>query len=266
MTKSHTDLKPIRLLLKNADGVAEDVTDHALLQKRFKSLAGAVNDAYRLRYGGAGGGGGPADVIGLLAVISDFLQLMPSLDSQYGADGELPISDAADAVDEALRCLAELETWLDRLDLSASRENVLDLQLGIGYWAMRHRLPIHAAEAIVNALAVRSNAAETRQETAAVYALMQGFIQLLSPALSGDLERSNPERPWRLLNLNFAITAIRTGDATMMRYAFDTLNAHLPDERAGFYEEAYALASQPGFPLETKSMIESEYARWTGIH
>ena len=116
--------------------------------------------------------------------------------------------------------------------------------------------------AIVNALAARSNAATTRQETAAVYALMQGFIQHLLPQLGADLERSNPERPWRLLNLNFAITAIRTGDATMMRYAFNELNLHLPDECAGFYQEALALASRPGFPNETRQLIEVEYLRW----
>jgi hypothetical protein len=96
--------------------------------------------------------------------------------------------------------------------------------------------------------------------------MMQGFINHFSPALKADLERSNPERPWRLLNLNFAITAIRTGDASLMRYAFDTLNGHLPDERSGFYEEAHALACQPGFPLATQVLIQSELARWTRAH
>ena len=95
---------------------------------------------------------------------------------------------------------------------------------------------------------------------------MQGFISHFSTALEADLERSNPQRPWRLLNLNFAITAIRSGDAALMRYAFDTLNSHLPDERSGFYEEAHALASQPGFPQETKGLIEAEITRWTRVH
>jgi len=96
--------------------------------------------------------------------------------------------------------------------------------------------------------------------------MMQGFIGHFSPNHRADLERSNPQRPWRLLNLNFAITAIRTGDPSLMQYAFDTLNANLPDERAGFYEEAHALASQPGFPLATRGLIEAEIARWTRVH
>lgn len=260
MSKPESNVKPIRLRFNNADTVV--VADHAPLRERFASLAVAVNDAYSHR---AGGSAGATDAVGLIAITGDFLALMQNLDSQYGADSELPLTDAAGAVDEALRCLAELDAWLDRLELSDKREILHTVQLGIGYWAMRHRLPILAAEPIVNALADQSNRAATRQEAAAVYAMMQGFVQHLAPLLKADLERSNPERAWRLLNLNFAITAIRTGDAAMMRFAFDTLNTNLPDERAGFYAEAVALASQPGFPLETRALIGAEYARWTRI-
>jgi len=261
MSEPKTSVKPIRLLFNNADGA--HLADHAPLRARFASLAKSVSEACQQRFGGSAGA---TDAIPLITIVGDFLPLMQNLDVQYGADGELPVIDAAGAVDEALRCLAELDSWLDRLGLSEKREILNAVQLGIGYWAMRHQLPIYAAEPIVNALAAQSNRAKTRQESAAVYALMQGFVQHLAPFLKADLERSNPERAWRLLNLNFAITAIRTGDAAMMRFAFDILNTHLPEERSGFYEEAYALASQPGFPLETRALIEAEHARWTRIH
>jgi hypothetical protein len=257
MSERKTPAKPIRLLLNNA-GKA-DLADHAPLRERFASLATAISHACRQS---AGGG----EAIGLVAIVGDFLPLMQNLDLQYGADSELPLADAGGAVGEALHCLAGLDSWLDRLDLSGQRENIHTLQLGLGYWAMRHRLPILAPESIVNALASRANDATTRQEAAAVYALMQGFVEHLAPSLRADLERSNPERAWRLLNLNFAITAIRTGDAAMMRFAFDTLDRHLPEERAGFHEEACALARQPGFPPETREILEAEFARGTRIH
>ena len=51
-----------------------------------------------------------------------------------------------------------------------------------------------------------------------------------------------------------------------MRFAFDRLNQYLPDERLGFYAEAYAVASQPGFPADTRRLIETEIARWTRVH
>ena len=254
------EIKPIRLVLNAGQDAGDDAL--APLNKHFRVVAEAVNDAYRQRVDG-----NPAnDPISRLAIVSDFLSVMSRLDDKYGADSALPIDDAPDAVDEVLRCLAELESWLIRLDLAGQIARIQSVEIGVGYWAMRHGLPVFTVEPIVNALAAQSNAATSKQETAAIYALMQGFISHFSPLLEADLERSNPQRPWRLLNLNFAITAIRSGDAALMRYAFDTLNSHLPDERSGFYEEAYALASQPGFPQETKGLIEAEITRWTRVH
>ena len=255
--------KPIRFKLN----AGQDTKDDALasLNEHFRRVSDAIQDAYRERYA-ASSGGGPSDALTMLAVVGDFLTVMSRLDGQYGADATLPIENVPQAVDEALRALADLESWLIRLELEVQRVPLHAIAIGVGYWAMRHGLPVSVTELIVNALAAQSNAASSKQETAAVYAMMQGFIRHFSPGLKADLERSNPHRPWRLLNLNFAITAIRSGDAALMRYAFDTLNAHLPDERSGFYAEAHALACQPGFPLETRGLIEAELARWTRAH
>ena len=257
------EIKPIRFV-NNAGQESEDDA-LASLDEHFRAMAIAIQHTYRERFAGAVGGTAN-DAIALVAIVGDFLAVMARLDRQYGADGTLPIDDAPDAVDEALRALAELESWLIRFELNAQCPRLHAIEIGIGYWAMRHALPVSAVEPIVNALAEQANAAASKQETAAVFAMQQGFISHFSPALQADLERSNPQRPWRLLNLNFAITAIRTGDAVLIRYAFDTLNAHLPDERAGFYEEAHALSCQPGFPPETRRLIEAEFACWTRVH
>ena len=257
MHESKTRIPPIRLHLDGAD--ADASADHRTLQARFAALSHAVDATSRRTIDSDG-------TTRLMAIAGDFLPAMQSLDGQYGTDGELPMDDIGEAVDEALRALAELDVLLDRGEISAQRENLHALQIGIGYWAMRHHIPMYATEPVVNALAAQANRATTRQDAAAVYALMQGFVQHFAPQLQADLERSNPERPWRLLNLNFAIASIRTGDAAMMRFAFDTLNRHLPNECAGFYEEASALAAQPGFPLETRGMIEAECAKWAKSH
>ena len=258
------EIKPIRMMINAGLDAKDDAL--ASLVEHFHRAAGAVQAAHRERYPGASAGAKADDAIMLLAVVGDFLAVMARLDQEYGPDRSLPIEDAPEAIDEALRALTELESWLIRFGLSDQLDRLQTLEIGIGYWAMRHGLPITAVEPIVNALAEQSNAADSKQETAAVFALMQGFISHFSSAHEADLERSNPQRPWRLLNLNFAITSIRTGDEALMRYAFDTLNAHLPDERCGFYEEAHALASQPGFPLATRGLIEAEIVRWTRVH
>ena len=189
-----------------------DAKDDALasMAEHFRVASNAIHAEYRERYGGGVNG---SDAIALTRVVGDFLAVMSRLDDEYGADRPVPIEDAPNAVDEALRALADLESWLIRLGLPEQLPHIQALEIGIGYWAMRHELVIFAVEPIVNALAAKSNTADSKQETAAVYAMMQGFISHFSPTLKADLERSNPQRPWRLLNLNFAITAIRTGDA-----------------------------------------------------
>ena len=181
-----------------------------------------------------------------------FLATFEALDRQYGGHGKLPIEDAEELVAAALTQMAHLE----------KTPEFAELTLGVALWAMRHDVAIRVAEPLANALAMRSNEAKTREELAAVFGLMQGVIAHVSPLLCADLERSNPERPWRVLHANFAITAIRTEDAQMMAYAFDALDSALPDERAGFYGEALALAMNARIPEEVRGAIAGRHRRW----
>ncbi len=257
------EIKPIRFTSKDTLDQAASISDPIVaLSAQFAPLAETIL-----------GQKPAASVCESVQVISGFLQAAASLDKCYGEDAELPVEGAADAANEACRAMADLQNQLARLDLGAHYEtpqsamNALDAcAIGIGLWCMRHQLVIAAAEPIINALARRANDAASKQETAATFALMQGFVVHLKPMFQADLERSNPDRPWRVLTVNFAITAIRTGDESMMRYAFDNLNQALPDERAAFYAEAHTLASLPGFPDGVRIQIEQEHRRFSPIH
>ena len=177
------------------------------------------------------------------------LGALEALDRQYGGLAALPVEDADELV-------ASLTT-----DLAYLEDN--DLIVGAALWAIRHDVAITVAEPVVNALATRSNRAATKQEIAAVFGLMQGLIAHVAVRLSPDLERSNPERPWRVAHVNLAITAIRTEDPAMIDFAFDALDAALPDERAGFYSEALALALAPGIASAVRERIEARHLKWT---
>lgn len=190
--------------------------------------------------------------------VSDFLVLMARLDETYGAFAPTPIHDAATAANAAL---VTLSAW----NLTATPP-LRRTAVAIAYWMMGHDLPIDAAAPLVNALAVEANETDEPHALRAVYALMQGFQQHLHPTLGQDLEQSNPERPWRLLNLNFAIVGIRTGDVEMARFAFDRLDDYLPLECGGFYREAHTLASAPNFPKPLFALIEARLQRWTPTH
>ena len=163
--------------------------------------------------------------------LAGYLRTIEAIDRRHGGTGPLPLEDAAELADAAI--------------VEAHRMGDEDLVLGLAMWAVRHEIALRTVEPVVNALAHTSNAARSAQELSAAFGLMQGFIAHLAPTLAADLERSNPERPWRVLHVNFAITAIRSEDPALMEHAFDALDRALPDERAGFYAEAVALALGP---------------------
>jgi len=177
------------------------------------------------------------------------LRILESIDRHHGGSGPLALEDAPELADALL--------------VEAARLGEDDLVLGTALWALRHEVALRAVEPVANALARRSNTARSAAELAAVFGLMQGFISHVAPGLAADLERSNPERPWRILHANFAITAIRTEDPALMAFAFDALDAALPDERTGFYGEAMALALAPGIAPAVREAIEARLRRWT---
>ena len=181
--------------------------------------------------------------------LAGYLRTLQAIDRRHGGTGALPLEDAPELIDAAI--------------VEAHRLAEDDLVVGLALWAVRHEVALRAVEPVVNALANRSNSAAGAQQLAAVFGLMQGFIAHVAPALAADLERSNPERPWRVLHVNFAITAIRSEDPALMAYAFDALEAALPDERAGFYAEAMALALGPRIAPAVREAIEARHHYWT---
>ena len=212
----------------------------AELVKRFESLAPLQLAAYRTTHAS--------------------LRTLQSIDKQYGGMAPLELEDAPSLVGGIHTQLARWDAEAVRHKLAAAA-TLAEVTIGVALWAIRHGVALDVVEPVVNALAWRSNNAKGKAELAAVYSLMRGVIAHVAPRLAPDLERSNPERPWRLLHANLAITAIRTEDPDAIDAAFDLLDAALPDERAGFYAEALARALAPGVAPAVRERIEERHRR-----
>ena len=239
------------------------VDEHAGLHRQFDSLSTALTSAHlRVRPGQATS----PDLLALISLLKAFLEFMARTDHELGPDAPLAMVDADIAAADALRACAGLESWINQLDQSILLPALDTLTTGIALWSMRHDSPLHAPEPVVNALARLANRAETRQDVAAAFALMQGTVEHLKPQLGADLEQSNPERPWRVLLVNFAITGIRSGDKLLASHAFSALNAGLPLERAGFFAEALRLAESAGLDMEMTALIRQQSAAASPHH
>ena len=190
------------------------------------------------------------------------LTTLEAIDRQYGGSGTLPLEDAEELAAATLADLARLENDY-RHEGEETLLAIAHVTVGVALWAVRHALVLTVPEPVTNALAQISNAAGSKAELSAVFGVMQGVIDNVRPILESDLERSNPQRPWRLLHVNLAITAVRTEDSRLMELAFDALDAALPDERAGFYAEALSVAMGPKVAKNVREAIESRHERWT---
>ena len=191
------------------------------------------------------------------------LDTLQALDRHHGGSGPLAVEGVEELVSAILTDLAHVEAAASRSGDDALVAGVADFLLGVALWAVRHEVALDPVEPVVNALAHRANAARSRQELSAVFGLTQGVIAHVAPRLQADLERSNPERPWRILHANLAITAIRTEDPALVDFAFDALDRALPDERAAFYAEALARALAPGIDTQVRERIRARHLKWT---
>ena len=255
------EIKEVRRIdLELSDIQAEDSHN---LRDRFETLAVEILEAHELR---AASQTGPTSPPELISAIEEFLSAFEKLDAEYGDTGAILLDDTTELADYCIRCLAELRNWLDRLELSACAPALDSIIVGSALWAMRHECEVSTPEPVVNALAYTANDATSKQELAAVYGLMQGLIQAVPEAIKADLEKSNPQRPWRILLVNFAIVAVRTQDVPMMLHAFDALGKYLPEECPGFFAEAAQQAQHAAFGDEVRGLLEAEQSKWTTRH
>jgi hypothetical protein len=254
------EIKPIDLSNLQNNMRTEATRD---IRNSFDALVGPVREAYAKKSNGDAPEHAPPQLIN---TIYEILALMEKLDQEYGSEGALPIEDAEELSDHGIRYLAEIGNWLPRLELGRLQTALNDSIVGVALWAVRHECDIGVAEPVVNALALRANDAGSKEALAAIYGIQQGVIKHLAPRYQHDLEKSDPQRPWRILNLNFAIVAIRAQDMRMMSYAFKTLGDHLPEECPGFFDEALTLAQHPAFSDEVKDILLGEQSRWAARH
>ncbi|QJR14100.1 hypothetical protein [Usitatibacter palustris] len=191
------------------------------------------------------------ELVARFALLAPKVKMLETLDRQFGGLSPLPVEDAEDLVAAVIS------------EAGSDEGEAADLVVGVALWAIRHEVGLPPIERVANALAYKSNAAVTASELSAAFGLMQAVIAHVAPKLAADLERSDPERAWRILHLNFAITAIRSENEALMGFAFDALERALPDERAGFYAEAMALALAPGIAPQVREQIERRHLKWT---
>lgn len=187
--------------------------------------------------------------------LAQLFAIMTKLDREEGESGPILSDDVTQLGDYGLSLLTDLVAWAAQLELKAERQEVEKLALAVADWVIRHEGKIRTLEPVVNALALTAN---TLQDTAALGKLagfMGRVVGAVDDVIKQDLEKSNPGRPWRVLQLNRGIVATRSHNPALMEPAFDDLVTHLPEDAGVFFTEGMRQMEALDYPAPVREVM-----------
>jgi hypothetical protein len=176
---------------------------------------------------------------------------------------EVSADEVSEVGDYGLSLLGELQAWVIQAQLRDALQEVHGLVAAVAGWIVRQGARIQTLEPVVDALAGQANATTDPSELRRLAAAMEAVVGACTPTIRNDLERHNPARPWRILHLNWAITATRSRDTALMERVFDTLVATLPEEAPRFFREGMGEMVRLDYPASVRTVMQRYFERWS---
>ena len=196
--------------------------------------------------------------------LSRFSDILRHLDQQAGTSIEqLDANDAENEYKElsdyGLDLLNQLGNWCDQLELTEARIALDEIIVTLGLWSARNLGPLHLIEPIVDALSKVANSSTDPAYLAELSQIYREIADAAAPVIKQDIDKSDPGRPWRILNLNYGIVATRSHQPDIMEQAFAQLLIRLPEDAAGFFTEGMEQMDVIGYPDHVRRVMEKYF-------
>jgi len=163
----------------------------------------------------------------------------------------------------ALVLLMDLDRWIDRLELTVHKESLMELFVSAALWVSDNGGQLLTLESVADALAYFANSTTDTGQLEELFTAYDHIIASVAPAIKQDLEKINPGRPWRVLNLNRAIVATRCHDPDHMKSSFESLIKDFPDDAADFFRKGMEQMDALDYPNQVRATMEQYYSRYT---
>lgn len=168
--------------------------------------------------------------------------------------------------EQTINCLADLAYWANELSLPDEAALLEEIALSVAHWVIRQKGDIRSLEAVVNLLANKADQTTDPALLTALFHVIKDVIHHTAAELKRDEDKTDPNRPWRMLNFNFAIVATRTMDRALMEQAFNSLGQYLPEDCPEFFEEGLKQSQKPVYGPEIKDIMAEYFRKWTVLH
>jgi len=129
-------------------------------------------------------------------------------------------------------------------------------------WISRHGGKIQVLESVVDALAQFANTTREAGELLILHEAMEEIVDATADIIRQDLEKTNPGRPWRILQMNRAIVATRTHQPDVMDAAFQALATNLPEDAQRFFSEGMEQMDLLNYPPHVREVMDRYYRKW----
>lgn len=202
----------------------------------------------------------------LIEAIDQFIIIYDTLGNQHSKNSLFNKESISQIGEQTINCLIELANWAERLHLAKEKVLLEEIAFTVAHWVIRHQGEIRSLEVIVNILATKANRTSDKAILSALFHVMNDVIEHAAPEFKNDLDKSEANRPWRMLNFNFAIVATRTMDKELMIKSFDTLGRNFPEDCPQFFEEGLRQSEKEVYGPEIKIMMAEYFKKWATLH
>jgi hypothetical protein len=200
-----------------------------------------------------------AGPVPLASALSDFFQLASGLEHEGQRPDTETISELAHY---ALDLLDRLSYQLKQLEIHDQHDDLACVFVSVAVWFARRDAELRNLDGTADGFANLINGTSDPSRLATMSRLVDEVLSAASDEMAMDEDRSNPWRPWRVLNLNSGIAATRALDTALMRETFDALGRRLPYDMPGFFADGKRQMDSQEVPQAVRDLM-SEYAtRW----
>ena len=204
----------------------------------------------------------PAEDVSVTALNDSMLQLfsiIETLDHQDDQASNVLEHEMSDLPDYGMGLLNKLFENAKLLDCDESSAIFERLSIPLAIWFARHDLMMHDVEIVVNAVTHTANQTQDPRLLSELADIIDVLVNVFSAEIKADLDKSNPGRPWRVLNLNQAIIATRTHDPKRMETVFEQLVFRLPEDAPGFFAEGMERMDIIDYPDHVREVMQTYF-------
>jgi hypothetical protein len=200
-----------------------------------------------------------AGPIPLAAALSDFFQLVSGLEH----DGQQPDTETMSELSHyGLDLIDRLSYQLRQLDIHDQRDNLARVFASLAVWFAQRGAVMDNLSGAAESFANLVNGENSAGELAKLSQLMDGVLEAAADELKMDQDRSDPWRPWRVLNLNSGVAATRSLDAALMQQTFDKLGRRLPYDMPGFFADGKRQMDAQNVPQAVRDVMTCYAEKW----